>query len=114
MSTGQRKTSFLAKDWNKLRNELRADGLTLGSFKRKTFKYLQEQDKTQHKINVYCSLIPFIFFYTFFIVIISLSAILLVRSLTIVFFLILKYFITGHRFIPAVFLYFSDLFLQFK
>ena len=51
----------LAKDWNKLRNELRADGLSLGSFKRKTFKYLQEQDKTEHKINVYCSLIPFIF-----------------------------------------------------
>ena len=77
----------LAKDWNKLRNELRADGLSLGSFKRKTFKYLQEQDKTQHKLNVYCSLIPFIFFYTFFIVIISLSAILLkyVRC-TIVFF----------------------------
>ena len=35
-----------AKDWNELPNELRVDGLTLGSFKRKTFKYLQEQDKT--------------------------------------------------------------------
>ena len=56
---------------------IRADGLTLGSFKGKTFKYLQEQDKTQHRINVDCSLIHFIFFYTFFIVIISLSAILL-------------------------------------
>ena len=53
---------------------LRADGLTLlGPFKRKTFKYLQEQDKTQQKINVDCSLIPFIFFYTFFIVIVSLE-----------------------------------------
>ena len=38
-----------AKDWNELPHELRIDGLTLGSFKRKTFKYLQEQDKTQHK-----------------------------------------------------------------
>ena len=76
----------LAKDWNKLRNELRADGLSLGSFKRKTNKYLQEQDKTQHKINVYCSLIPFIFFYTFFIVIISLSAILLVCTVYYCFF----------------------------
>ena len=34
-----------AKHWNELPNELRVDGLTLGSFKRKTFKYLQEQDK---------------------------------------------------------------------
>ena len=82
----------LAKDWNKLRNELRTDGLSLGSFKRKTFKYLQEQDKTQHKINVYCSLIPFIFFYTFFIVIISLSAILLVRTVYYCFFFNLEIF----------------------
>ena len=37
------------KDWNELPNELPVDGLTLGSFKRKTFKYLQEQDTTQHK-----------------------------------------------------------------
>ena len=35
-----------AKDWNELPNELRVDGLTLVSFERKTFKYLQEQDKT--------------------------------------------------------------------
>ena len=78
MSTGQKKKRVsLAKDWNKLPNELQADGLTLGSLKRKTFKYLQEQDKTQHKINVDCSLIHFIFFYTFFIVTISLSAFLL-------------------------------------
>ena len=28
-----------AKDWNELLNELPVDGLTLGSFKRKTFKY---------------------------------------------------------------------------
>ena len=38
-----------AKDSNELHNELWVNGLTLGSFKRKTFKYLQEQDKTQHK-----------------------------------------------------------------
>ena len=31
------------------KDQLRVDGLTLGSFKRKTFKYLQEQDKTQNK-----------------------------------------------------------------
>ena len=41
-----------AKDWNELPNELRVDGLTLGSFKRKTFKYLQEQDKRQHKCTL--------------------------------------------------------------
>ena len=41
-----------AKDWNNLTNELQVDGLTLGSFKRKTFKYLQEQDKTQHKCRL--------------------------------------------------------------
>ena len=42
----------VAEDWNKLPNELRVDGLTLGSFKRKTFKYLQEQDKTHHKCRL--------------------------------------------------------------
>ena len=41
-----------AKDWKELPNELRADGLTLGSFQRKTFKYLQEQDKIQHKCRL--------------------------------------------------------------
>ena len=41
-----------AEDWNELLNELRVDGLTLGSFKRKTFKYLQEQDKTHHKCRL--------------------------------------------------------------
>ena len=41
-----------AKDWNELPNELRVDGLTLGSFKRKTFKYLQEQDKTHPKCRL--------------------------------------------------------------
>ena len=35
-----------AKDWNELPNELRVDSLTLVSFKRKSFKHLQEQDKT--------------------------------------------------------------------
>ena len=41
-----------AKDWNELPNGLRVDGLTLASFKRNTFKYLQEQDKTQHKCTL--------------------------------------------------------------
>jgi len=41
-----------AEDWNELPNELRVDGLTLGSFKRKTFKYLQEQNKTHHKCRL--------------------------------------------------------------
>ena len=41
-----------AKDWNELLNELLVDGLTLGSFKRKAFKYLQEQDKIQHKCTL--------------------------------------------------------------
>ena len=40
------------EDWNELPNELRVDGLTLGSFKRKTFKYLREQDKTNHKCRL--------------------------------------------------------------
>ena len=39
-----------AKDWSKLPIELRVAGKKLRSFKRKTFRYLQEQDKTQHKI----------------------------------------------------------------
>ena len=41
-----------AKDWDELPNELWIDGLTLESFKRKTFEYLQEQDKTQHKCTL--------------------------------------------------------------
>ena len=41
-----------AKDWDELPNELWIDGLTLGSIKRKTFQYLQEQDKTQHKCTL--------------------------------------------------------------
>ena len=41
-----------AKDWNELPNELRVDVLTLGSFKIETFKYLQEQDKTQLKCTL--------------------------------------------------------------
>ena len=41
-----------AKDWDELPNELWINGLTLGSFKRKTFEYLQEQDKTQHKCTL--------------------------------------------------------------
>ena len=64
-----------AKDWDELPNELRIDGLTLGSFKRKTFEYLQEQDKTQHKCTLL--IISFWFFNTFFMVNISLSAFLL-------------------------------------
>ena len=63
-----------AQDWNELPNELWADGLTLGSLKRKTFKYLQEQDVIR-SINIDCRLIRFIFY--FFIVYISLSACLL-------------------------------------
>ena len=34
------------------KDQLRADGLILGSFKGKTFKYLQEQDKTQNKCRL--------------------------------------------------------------
>ena len=64
-----------AKDWNELPNELWADGLSLGSLKRKTFKYLQEQDVI-HSINIDCRLIR-LFFCFFFIVYISLSACLL-------------------------------------
>ena len=41
-----------AKDWNELRKELHVDSLTLVSFKRRTLKYLQEQDKTQHKCTL--------------------------------------------------------------
>ena len=40
------------KDWNKLPIELRVAGKKLGSFKRKTLRYLQEQDKTQHKCKL--------------------------------------------------------------
>ena len=37
------------QNWNELPNKSWTDGLTLGYFKGKTFKYLQEQDITQHK-----------------------------------------------------------------
>jgi len=51
--TGQSTFKFTgAKDWNDLPNELQADGLTLGSFKGKTLKYLQKQGKTQHKCRL--------------------------------------------------------------
>ena len=42
-----------AKDSNEIPKELWVDGQTLGSFKRQTLKYLQEQDKTQHKCTLY-------------------------------------------------------------
>ena len=71
-----------AKDWNELPNELRVDGLTLGSFKRKTFISICK-NKTKHSINVDCRLIHFNFLTPFVIANISRSAFLLC---TIVFF----------------------------
>ena len=60
------------------------------------------KSKTKQSINVHCRLNHFNFLTPFFIVNIRLSAFLLC-NIVFFFFLILKYFITAHRFMPAVF-----------